>query len=913
MIKAILRSLILFFIFIAAIITFLLTPTGLRVSMYIVPHLLPGKLTVKKVSGVLIGPLTIEDLHYQNKEENINIKKLRFNWYPSALLKKQLHIGTLEISGLHIITKNNSFPEKWDPDKTQKTINAFIAFFQENTQSLRLIINKADIVDTDITDPASKAHIQIQEFYFHARFTDEKWDGNIITIIKNPNPYELNFQLQGKPNNYTANLTLVGDHTDLKISGVGNQEALSIVTPKQLLLNGSLNAQLQFLWGKKIKWKGAFITKNINLSLINKQWINFLSVDINSAGDDNNHLTTENDARVEIPNGSLHLTLSHKNKWNIHWHAKMHSLANWLSQKNGIHANIESLGTIQGDFTNPDFDIELKGQLHNPEKITAAKINLTGNFKKHTLQAIVDSKNGKIHLKIDGHYAENIQQWNGNLEQFTITLNHNFTWQLAKKTVLLASKKEATIEPFCLHSIQAGNICLQSRWFENKIKAIASINITHFDWLRAWTHRMTVPTGQFHASILVNGPIDQPVVTGKLNLGHGSIAFPRLNITLNTVTAGIISNGKIINIKAQAYSAKNPINLEGSIDLSQPALAAQFSLNSNQALIFNTEEFVATASPNLKAIIKGNNIFISGDILIPSGSIHPNDFQTTTTLQAQDIVYVGQAAVKPLWEINTNINFTLGKNVNVDVSGIKAKLSGTVHLSQDANEDLFATGTVFIRDGIYNLYGQTLTIAPNSYLDYENSLLDNPGLSVKASKIISSVTNMGISNFTQNNLIVGVALQGTAKDPKISFYSNRSRLSQADILSYILLGYGNDSNTPGNTDFLLRALSAVKITSQSLLGKQNIASQIQSGLGLNQLGVESETTTDALGNPLSRESSIVVGKSLTRRFYMRVSYGLLSQVYVYQFGYLLNHKWSLQTDSSILGVGADVMYTFAKK
>ena len=111
---------------------------------------------------------------------------------------------------------------------------------------------------------------------------------------------------------------------------------------------------------------------------------------------------------------------------------------------------------------------------------------------------------------------------------------------------------------------------------------------------------------------------------------------------------------------------------------------------------------------------------------------------------------------------------------------------------------------------------------------------------------------------------------------------------------------------------MLRALSAVNITSQGLLGKQNIATQIESGLGLSELGVESEATLDALGNPLDNQSSFVVGKHLTRKLYARYSFGLLDTVNVFELRYLFDHTWSVQTDASALGEGADVLYTIQR-
>ena len=169
-----------------------------------------------------------------------------------------------------------------------------------------------------------------------------------------------------------------------------------------------------------------------------------------------------------------------------------------------------------------------------------------------------------------------------------------------------------------------------------------------------------------------------------------------------------------------------------------------------------------------------------------------------------------------------------------------------------------------------------------------------------------------MEEFLQKKLLVGVQLQGTVNSPKITFYANRGNLSQADILSYILLGYATaKTETPGNTDFLLRALAAANVTSQGLLGKENIATVIQNGLGLSEMGVESETTTDSSGNPLDRQSAFVVGKSLSRKFYARYSIGLLDPVNVFQLRYVFNKHCAIQSDSSSLGNGGDVLYTIS--
>ena len=78
------------------------------------------------------------------------------------------------------------------------------------------------------------------------------------------------------------------------------------------------------------------------------------------------------------------------------------------------------------------------------------------------------------------------------------------------------------------------------------------------------------------------------------------------------------------------------------------------------------------------------------------------------------------------------------------------------------------------------------------------------------------------------------------------------------------------------------------------------------------MGVESETTTDALGNPLNQQSAFVVGKNISRNFYVRYSVGILDPINVFEVRYFLNDNWALQGESSTLGNGGDVLYSIQK-
>ena len=799
-IRTLVRTLLLFLIMLAALIAFMLTPTGLRMSIALSSKLLPGTLTYQKISGVLIGPITVDDLHYQDDQQTITIHQLHLNWLPTALLKKQLHISTLQIDNLHIINKNKT-SAKWNTNTIQTTIKDIenaISFFH-------LQINHALIKKIDYDSAVNNQSFHMDELYLHSLPTKTKWDTTFFATLKKPQLLTLAMQLHGNPNHYSLKFSVNGDHTKWLLIGSGDQNTLSFSTPNTQLLNGLLEMKLNITSKNGTQWNGNVSANNIDLSQMHSDWTSHFNFTLTGSGKQN------------------------------------------------------------GENADPAFDIHAKSQLDKQGH--QINIALSGTSKKQSLTAHARLPRSTIDLQLAGqHDAKN--NWTGTLNQLNFSIKNAATWRLQKTVALFATEHSFSTGALCLQSSQAGSTCFQGKWQDGNINIQATLDLNNFTWLSAWTRFIKIPQGKFDADIKIDGDITKPNLTGTVNLKNGNIIFPTLNVTLNDVSASLVGNKHALNVTAHAFSQHQPLIAQGAIDLTSPDFLAKINITSNNAVILNTDEYTATATSDLMVAIKNKDIDITGKITVPKATIKSNDYQTTTSLPSNDIVYIGKITPppKPFWNLSTDIMITLGNDVSIDnIAGFSAKLNGNLRLLQTNNGDLVGTGRIFGRSGQYIIYGQALTLTPDSYVEYANSSLVNPNLNLKASKQIQSISHMG-SEFMQNNLVVGIQLRGTVNSPKILFFSNRSSLSQADILSYILLGYGSSSSIPGNNDLLLRALSAVKLTSQGLLGKQNLATQIQSGLGLSELGVESETTIDSQGNTLDRQSAFVVGKNLTRRF-----------------------------------------------
>ena len=80
-----------------------LTNSGLQWSYQQVEPYLPGKLTLAKLEGRLIGPITAKGVEYQQDGAVINADQLTVEWLPVALLTAKIDITKLHLQGLEVV------------------------------------------------------------------------------------------------------------------------------------------------------------------------------------------------------------------------------------------------------------------------------------------------------------------------------------------------------------------------------------------------------------------------------------------------------------------------------------------------------------------------------------------------------------------------------------------------------------------------------------------------------------------------------------------------------------------------------------------------------------------------------------------------------------------------------------------
>jgi translocation and assembly module TamB len=233
--------------------------------------------------------------------------------------------------------------------------------------------------------------------------------------------------------------------------------------------------------------------------------------------------------------------------------------------------------------------------------------------------------------------------------------------------------------------------------------------------------------------------------------------------------------------------------------------------------------------------------------------------------------------------VDVQLNLRLGPDMQLSAYGLESGLSGTLEVRQQSGPvQLF--GDVSLVDGRFRAYGQDLLIREGQLLF--SGPPDQPLLSFEA------IRN---PNVTQDGVIAGLRVTGTAAEPQLRVFSEPA-MDEARALSYLLRGRApDDSDTDGALTQALIGLT---------LGQTGGAvGAIGEAFGISDLALETAGTGE--------ESQVVVTGQLTDD--LRISYGVgvFSPIAELTLRYTLWRNLYLQAVSGA-AQAVDLVYAFSR-
>ncbi len=426
------------------------------------------------------------------------------------------------------------------------------------------------------------------------------------------------------------------------------------------------------------------------------------------------------------------------------------------------------------------------------------------------------------------------------------------------------------------------------------------------------------PRGKISADLDIHGELYHPIVTGEFAIDNLSFNIPSLGIHPKAIfIQGNFTDYKTINLQGRLQSGTGKARFDGNINLDQDNYPIALSLQGDGLSAVQLPEYKILISPDINIQLNYPVLQLQGKILVPYAEIKPKNFSGTTTLP-EEVVFVQQKKVANTSPLNLvlAIDLILGDNINVYYDNLQASLGGKIRITKDVDSPAIARGEFYTLQGRYVVYGQKLGLQ-SGRLIYAGNTLTNPGLEIEAVKKVRRVITHNSDEFGTRiplyagieSIQVGIRVNGTADKPVISLFSVPSDLNQADILSYIILGQPQSHASSSQSAAILSVLSTLNPKGTKI---NHFTEKLQETLGLTELNIESVQNFNPYSKSVESSTSFVIGKQITKKLSLHYSIGLFDPISVLNLRYQINSHWALQSETSTVDNGADLLYVFER-
>lgn len=963
------RVLILLALFISLIVFLLTTTPGLFILYEVAALVIPGHLQIEGISGQAINQITFKHLHYVSKTLDVEANDFSLSWHPQDLRKKKLSIHQIAVAKLKIIeTAESTDQPKTSDSFSLPSLPLSIDLQHVSCQELQISqkgtshqIDRihlqawmtAQTLQVDHLDLVYKGHQLIMR-----AITQTQW------------PYQAAVNLQLHPlasvaQGYTGNIELKGDTSAYQWHG-------SLSKPSPLQLQGAL-INLQAV-SMSAQWTALDLplggerqlTGNQGQLLINGTLPNLhiqLDADISKpwaakwrVNADTNSFGFNSKTFVKSGEGDFNLDLSYQTSASPKIHGRL--IAKGREQASVALKDINGQADFSGDspetlnchsqFSAQYYANKLQGVLNYQEGNLNALVNLGDNRLQasHTtsspwqikavltnlpllhpslkgLQTMVtadaslmNDQEGSIDLRInEGSYQlpdSPVLLFQGGDLQATLgkaalTGSGNFVIDPQKRLRLAFKMPDFTWQ-------QAGN---GTQFMDSDVQ----LTVNSLSFLQQISPLISEVSGQLQANLQTKGTLGNPQLAGKLALEHASLSINKFGMHLNPVSINLISENKQWQVQGELAANGQSLKLGGQ-GLFFPEVSGFLNLKGEIIPLINTPEYLLVLSPDLHFEFAPALLKLTGAITIPKALIAPQSFGNSVNL-SDDVVFAGDELPTNPLHLDTDLQIIMGKDVALSVKGLQGLLSGGIHIRQLAQGPLNATGELTIHEGKYKAYGQDLAIEQGQLI-FTGGQLTNPGLELRAVRQFSNTnTNLNTSNqlfdFNPDHMqtldfgdktTVGIEASGHLLSPKIRLFSNPPTLSQADILSMLLLGKPASQANQAGGQLLLTAISSMNLGNGSK-GMQ-LMEQLKQKLGFD-LNLTNNTQYNQKTNQTTENTGVVVGKSISKRIYLSYNMGFSqTDSNVLTLKYLLNKFFSVQVNASMNASGVDLLYTHQK-
>lgn len=884
------------------------TNIGLQFDLFILEKVVDGKLEVKKSQGNLLSQFKLSQINYQSPNIQLHAKTFAFSWSAIKSFTKGLHIKSIELD--QFVLNLKQMPASTSEPADQKNSAPFHPI--DVLKQQRFSLKNIQVNDLQIHLP--EQIISLKSAKLSARSTNEGLFIDDLSATVN----QQNITAAGKIL-YQTDLpvqlllkTTGNFRSNTKLSG--NKQKYTLKTSIKKPISLELTADVQASENDKL---------NVNLNI--KQQKNTLAAQLWLKWQQ--AISWQGDATVSYNfNGHSQTKIHSEGKWqDDKWFGKssFNLAGNLLNKKISAQANVnhQTLAinlksyygnnkiTAQGSWPGIDFNISVPSLAALDPKLPPIRASLQASGK------LGEKSHAEINLSAGTFPVANKQLITFQPSKFKLNADQQGLQLAGKLTV--DQKKWLTLQ------LNAPTL-FKGKPLKQPVTGEAIINLDDISIIDKFVKDIKNTRGKINGKVQLSGSLSSPKIATQINLQNGQTQIENLGILLKNIELSLKGDPKYYAVKGTLSSGDGFLQIYGNAQLDTEKVRTMIKVSGTNATLYNTEEYKITASPDLQLTGEDNQVFLSGSINIPKAEISPHDFSSTVEIP-DDVVIEGQQHPQrsKTFALGYQCQVNLGNDIKLSVMGLKGKLTGDLKLDAPFNQQTTAIGTLKIIDGKYQAYGQNLEVSEGQVI-FTGGALNNPGLYVEAIRSFNyqsqysptpnqslDSNNLSIDDFS-NKMTVGLHITGRLKSPRIKLFSDPSSENQADILSMLILGRpASQAKSGSDSQLLISALSGLNLGGGS--SGQQLTNQLQHALGLDTLGIETQSNYNATTNTTSENSALVIGKSLSSKLSMSYSVGLGQGNNILRIKYQFTPSWALQTETDGSANGVDFIYHYTPK